>query len=225
MLTGNSGSVGIGPGAWRVGLNLSAALFHDSRAGYRIAPAGIGRSGALQPHLFEDIDGNGTQGAGEPDIAGANFLVDGSIRRETTAANGKARIGSLMAGSRVDVEVQLASMPDLSLRPIDPGISAVVRPGQVLDVPVPMRQTGEIEVLVEAVNGEIHRSLPGIEVTLIDTSGKRVAVTRSDFEGFAYFDGVAQGNWQLEAAHAAPITATLRTGALLAAGLRMIIEQ
>ncbi|MBX9729709.1 MAG: carboxypeptidase-like regulatory domain-containing protein [Sphingomonas sp.] len=219
------GGVGIGPNGWRVGLNLSAALFHDSRVGYRFAVAGIGHSGALQPHVFEDIDGDGAQGAGEPDIGGASFIVDSSIRRETTATDGTARIGGLLPGSRVDMEVQLASLPDLRLRPVHPGVSAVVRPGQVLDVPVPLRQTGEIEALVETINGDLHRPLPGIEVALVDTSGKRVAVTRSDFEGLAYFDGVPQGNWRLEAAHAVPVKATLRQDALLVTGLRLLIVQ
>lgn len=216
---------GIGPNGWRLGLNLSAALFHDSRAGYHFAAAGIGRSGALQPHVFEDIDGDGAQGAGEPDIGGASFMVDSSIRREITAADGRARIGGLMPGSRVDMEVQLASLPDLRLRPVDPGVSAVVRPGQVLDVPVPLRQTGEIEVLVGTMSGDLYRPLPGIEVALVDISGKHFAVTRSDFEGFAYFDGVPQGNWRLEAAHAAPVKATLRQDALLVTGLRLLIGQ
>ncbi|OQW72969.1 MAG: hypothetical protein BVN32_14400 [Proteobacteria bacterium ST_bin14] len=123
------------------------------------------------------------------------------------------------------MEVQLASLPDLRLRPVDPGVSAVVRPGQVLDVPVPLRQAGEIEALVETINGDLRRPLPGIEVSLVDTSSKRVAVTRSDVEELAYFDGVPQGNWRLEAAHAAPVTATLRQHALLVTGLRLLIGQ
>jgi hypothetical protein len=216
---------GIGPNGWRVGLNLSASLFHDSAAGYRLAPAGIGRSGTLQPHVFEDSDGDGTQGPGEPDIAGASFLVDSSIRREATAADGKARIGGLMPGTRVDMEVQLASLPDLRLRPVDPGVSAVVRPGQVLEVQVPLRQTGEIEAVVERVSGDQHRPLPGIEVALVDEKGKRFAVTRSDFEGLAYFDGVPQGKWRLEAAHATPVPVTLCEDALLATSLRLLIQR
>jgi hypothetical protein len=216
---------GIGPNGWRVGINVSAALFHDAGAGYRLTAAGIGSSGALRPHVFEDMDGNGLQGAGEPDIVGARFLVDNSLRHEATAADGRSSIGALMPNRRIDMEVQLASLPDLRLRPAQPGIAAVIRPGQVLEVPVPMRQTGEIEALVETINGDLHRPLPGIEVALVDTSGKRFAMTRSDFEGLAYFDGVPQGNWRLESAHAAPVPVTLRHDALLATGLRLLIGQ
>jgi hypothetical protein len=39
-------------------------------------------------------------------------------------------------------------------------------------MPVPMRQTGEIEAQVEAVNGDLRRPLPGIEVVLVDPGGK-----------------------------------------------------
>jgi hypothetical protein len=214
---------GIDPDGWRVGINMSMALFHDARTGYRPAPAGIGRSGALQPHVFEDRDGDGQQGAGEPAIAGASFLVDNSLRREATGADGRTGIGGLIPNRRIDMEVQLASLPDLRLRPVQPGIAAVTRPGQVLVVPVPMRQTGEIEAMVETINGDRSRPLSGIEVALVDAGGKRFAVTRSDFEGLAYFDGVPQGQWRLEAAQAAPVPVTLGPDNLLATNLRLVI--
>jgi hypothetical protein len=213
---------GYGMNGWRIGLSLAAALFPDRR-GYHLAAAGIGRSGTLQPHVFEDVDGDGVQGPGEPDIAGASFIVDSSVRREATASDGRVRIGGLMPNSRVDMEVQLASLPDLRLRPVQPGLTAVVRPGQVLDVAVPLRQTGEIEAQVETVNGDVRRPLPGIEVALVDAAGKRFAVTRSDFEGLAYFDGVPPGDWRLEAAHAAPVPVTLSAETLLVSDARIIV--
>jgi hypothetical protein len=123
------------------------------------------------------------------------------------------------------MEVQLASLPDLRLRPVQPGIAAVTRPGQVIAVPVPMRQTGEIEAQVETINGDRRRPLPGIEVALVDSRGQRFAVTRSDFGGLAYFDGVPQGQWRLEAAHAAPVPVTLGPDSLLATGLRVVVGQ
>lgn len=215
-------SAGYGANGWRLGLSLSAALFPDRR-GYHLAAAGIGRSGALQPHVFEDVDGDGAQGPNEPDIAGASFIVDSSVRREATAGDGRVRIGGLMPNTGIDMEVQLASLPDLRLRPVQPGVTAVLRPGQVLDVAVPLRQTGEIEAQVETVNGDLRRPLPGIEVALVDAAGKRFAVTRSDFEGFAYFDGVPPGAWRLEAAHAAPVAVTLSRDTLLVSGAHIVV--
>lgn len=216
---------GIEPEGWRVGINVSMALFHDARGGYRPTTAGMGRSGALQPQVFEDVDGDGLQGSGEPAITGASFLVDNSLRREATAADGRTTLGGLMPHRLIDMEVQLASLPDLRLRPVQPGIAAVIRPGQVLAVPVPLRQTGEIEALVETNNGDVRRPLSGIEVALVDSSGKRFAATRSDFEGLAYFDGVPQGQWRLEASHAVPVPVTIGPDRLLATGLKLLIAQ
>jgi hypothetical protein len=130
-----------------------------------------------------------------------------------------------MPGSPVDMELQLASLQDLRLRPVDPGFSAVVRPGQVLDVQIPLRQTGEIEVAVERINGDQYRMLPGIEVALIDEKGKRFAVTRSDFEGVAFFDGVPLGNWRLEAAQSTPVQVTLRQDSLLVRSIRLLVQR
>jgi len=215
-------SAGYGDKAWRIGLSLSAALFPDRR-GYHLAASGISRSGTLQPHVFEDVDGDGAQGSGEPDIAGASFIVDSSVRPEATASDGRVRIGGLMPSTGIDMEVQLASLPDLRLRPVQPGVTAVLRAGQVLDVAVPLRQTGEIEAMVKAVNGDLRRPLPGVEVALVDAAGKRFAVTRSDFEGLAYFDGVPVGQWRLEAALAAPVPVTLSRETLLVSDAHIIV--
>jgi len=75
----------------------------------------------------------------------------------------------------------------------------------------------------EDVNGDLRRPLPGVEVALVDAAGKRFAVTRSDFEGLAYFDGVPVGQWRLEAAHAAPVPVTLSRETLLVSDAHIIV--
>ncbi len=212
-------NAGVDSGGWQVGLGVSAALYRDPQRGYSLATHGMVRSGSVMPHVFADSDGDGLQGADEPDIEGAQFLVDSSMRREATGADGRTRIGGLTPGRPLDMELQLASLPDLNLRPSQPGVTVAVRAGQVLEVPVPLRPTGEIEAQVIGLHGDVEQALPGIEVELRDTSGRVVARARSDFEGQVYFDGVILGRYQLVAAAAdKPVDVALSETSQFASG-------
>ena len=98
-------------------------------------------------------------------------------------------------------------------------MTVAVRAGQVLEVPVPLRPTGEIEAQVIGLRGDVEQALPGIEVELRDTSGRVVARARSDFEGQVYFDGVILGRYQLVAAAAdKPVDVALSETSQFASG-------
>ena len=85
-----------------------------------MGPPGIARTATFQPHVFEDVDGDGIQGAAEPAIEGASFLVDSSLRRETTTAGGRAQIGGIVPNRRVYMALRLATLTDLQLRRLTP---------------------------------------------------------------------------------------------------------
>lgn len=187
---------GRGADGWRAGLSLGFSLFHPGQGGYRAGPPGLGRTASLRPLLFVDEDGDGQFGSAEQPVGGGRFLIDGSIRPESTDAGGAGLIAGIAPNRPVEIETQLASLPDLALRPVQPGVRARLRPGQVLDVPVALRPTGEIEARVLLRNGDVVKPLPGTEV-LLEQGGKTVARTIADFDGYAYFAGIPYGHWQL----------------------------
>ena len=213
---------GVGASGWRAGLSLSVGLFHAAGRGYQTAPTGISRSGTLRPLLFLDDDSDGVQDANEPGLAGGRFIADNSIRQEATKEDGAALLDARAPGRSIDLEVQLASLPDMALRPVNPGVAARLRPGQVLDVPVPLRPTGEVEARVMLSKGEVENPLSGIEVVLLDPAGKRVAATISDFDGWAYFEAVPLGSYRLAALPGKPdeagVSVNLVKGAAVSTG-------
>jgi len=92
-------------------------------------------------------------------------------------------------------------------------------------VPVPLHRTDEIEVKVEAVNGDVRRPLTALEVAIVDATDERIQVVLTDFEGFSYFDGVPQGRYRLETVGAAPLPVTISRYALVMTGLNMIVAR
>jgi hypothetical protein len=100
----------------------------------------------------------------------------------------------------VDVETQLASLPDFTLRPARAGDRLSLRPGEVRTLPIPLRPTGSIEAQVLLVSGDTRTPRSGVPVTLRDASGREIAHGVTDFEGYVLFDGLAFGTWTVDAA-------------------------
>lgn len=196
---GLSAGLGREEQGWRFGLALSMGLWR-APGGWRSAPAGMARSGAIMAEMFIDEDGDGVRGPEERAVEGGRFLVGSALHRETTDARGEALIRGLPAGPEVDIETQLSSLDDFTLRPLRAGDRLSLRPGEVRHVPIPLRPTGSIEVLVLLAAGDRRTPRSGVPVILLDSVGREIARSVTDFAGYALFDGLAFGAWQAQAA-------------------------
>jgi hypothetical protein len=195
---GLSAGVARGNDGWRIGLGLAIGLWRGGDR-WRTAPAGLARSGAVMADMFIDEDGDGQRDANEAGVAGGRFIVGNALRSETTNANGQVLLAGLPAGPGVDVETQLASLPDFTLRPARAGDRLSLRPGEVRTLPIPLRPTGSIEAQVLLVAGDSRTPRSGVPVILRDGEGREVARNVTDFEGFVLFDGLVLGPWTVEA--------------------------
>ncbi|WP_198157246.1 hypothetical protein, partial [Erythrobacter dokdonensis] len=193
-------SAGIGREAegWRFGIGLTMGLWRGPTR-WRTSPSGIARSGAIMAEMFVDEDGDGARGAEEEAVAGGRFLVGAALRREATDADGTVLIRGIAPGPDVDVETQLSSLEDFTLRPMRAGDRLTLRPGEVRHLPVPLHATGSIELQVLLAAGDRLTPRSGVPVILRDGDGREVARALSDFEGFVLFDALAFGTWQAEA--------------------------
>lgn len=186
---GLSGSLGFGRQGFRVGVGINFGLWRSGPA-WRTARVGIASSGAVLARTFVDADGDGAYDPEEEAVEGARFIVGSALRREATDEAGEALLRGLPAGPFVDVETQLASLPDFSLRPARAGDRLELRPGEIRPLPIPLRVTGSIEaqVLLKAGENTVPRS--GIEVVLRDGEGAEVTRAITDFAGFVLFEGL-----------------------------------
>jgi len=184
---------------WRLGLGLVVGLWQGAGR-WHAAPAGLTRSGAVLANLFIDDDGDNQRDAGEAAMPNGRFIVGNSLRSETTGGDGHVLLRGLPTGLPVDVETQLASLPDFSLRPARPGDRLRLRPGEVRTLAIPLQPTGSVEAQILLVTGTARTPRSGVPVTLHDARGNPVVRGVTDFEGYVLFEGLPFGRFSVEAA-------------------------
>jgi hypothetical protein len=195
---GLSASAGRQGDGWRFGIGLTMGLWRGPDR-WATARSGIARSGAIMAEMFVDEDGDGARGTEESGVAGGRFVVDAALRRETTDDAGRVLIRGVPAGPDVDIETQMSSLEDFTLRPARAGDRLALRPGEVRHVLVPLRPTGSIEVQVLLVAGDRQTPRSGVPVVLRDEAGREVARAVTDFDGFVLFDALPFGSFSAEA--------------------------
>ena len=181
-------------GEWTTGIRLSTALFFDRRAKtYRTAPPGLSRTGAIRAHVFDDFNDDGQFNDGDSAIEGASFIVDRSIRREETTSAGTVILGGIEPNRAADVEIGLGSLDDPFLQPREKGVAVTVRPGQVVDVDIPLAPTGEVEATILIQKDDIQVPVAGVTLQAINETGDVVAEANSEYDGYVYMDGLPLG--------------------------------
>lgn len=84
-------------------------------------------------------------------------------------------IGGIAHGPQAEIETQMSSFTDFTLRPARTGDRLTLRPGEVRRLPVPLRPTASIEVQVLLVAGDERAPRAGVPVILRDAGGREAA--------------------------------------------------
>lgn len=181
--------------AWLGLLTLAFALDRaPDRGNVRFGRDARSNSGTVVARLFEDRDGDGKRGRGDP-------LVDGGEIISAPRGQGATRDGVTVI-ENLPVDRPVAILPDLSsvenpyLAPSQPGRLVTTRPGGIVHVDIPVVETGSIELTIRNSAGI---PLAGKIISLVPCEN-RPALTRrarTAFDGLSAFDLVTPGCYQV----------------------------
>ena len=83
------------------------------------------------------------------------------------------------------------------MQPALPGVVVTPRPGVAVTVELPLVSAGEVEgTLVQQGGG----ALAGVGLELLDSEGRVVRETQTEFDGFFLFEGVPYGSYGIQIA-------------------------
>jgi hypothetical protein len=180
-------------GSFAAGINLNFSL-DSSRGGFKLTNQRLASSGSVEARVYRDLNDNGARDASEPWEEGAFITTGRRVSEDVTDKNGKIRIGGLLPYQAVAVGIDTSSLSDPSLTPKNALQVIVPRPGVTSQVEIGLVGGGDIEGVLVQDGGQ---GFEGLDVELVDATGKVVSSTRSDFDGFILFERVAYGHYTL----------------------------
>ena len=178
-------------GSVAAGFNLNFSL-DSSRRGLSLSRQQLATAGAVRATVFRDLNDNGRRDNGEPVEKGALITTGSRLSERTTDAQGMVLVAGLTNYVPVTVGIDTSSLSDPMLTPKKALQVVTPRPGIAADVEIALVGAGDIEGAVVKDGGE---GFEGLELELVDASGKVVATTRSDYDGFFLFERAAYGQY------------------------------
>ena len=180
-------------GSFAAGINLNFSL--DSGAGgFKLTRQKLAATGSVEARVYRDLNENGVRDGVEPWEEGATITTGQRVSEEATNKYGVVRVGGLQPYQPIAIGIDTTSLADPSLAPKKALQVVVPRPGVAARLEIGLVGSGDIEGVLVQSDG---RGFEGLDVELIDASGKTVAVARSDFDGFFLVERVAYGQYRL----------------------------
>jgi hypothetical protein len=145
---------------------------------------------------FIDRNGNRKFDEGDEPLEGVGFMNLTPWKKIRTNSEGYAFLPGLLVHRTQVIELNLPTVVDPFLIPLEKGATVIGHPGSIIDVEFPFTYAGEIEgMIVDAANPNLPVRHVGLE--LVDTEGERVGSAVSEFDGYYYFTEVLPGDYEI----------------------------
>jgi hypothetical protein len=182
-------------GSVAFGINLNFSL--DPNHGFALSRRPLAQAGEVHALVYRDLNDNGNRDAGEPAEKGAVVTTGTQQAEKPTDSKGSVMVAGLIPYQPVAVGIDVTSLADPMLVPKKALQVVVPRPGVPADVEIGLVGGGDVEgALVK--NGGL--GFEGVKLELVDSSGKAVGSTLTDFDGFFLFERVAYGSYTIRVA-------------------------
>ena len=195
-------------GSVAIGVNLNFSL--DPMRGFTMSRRPLAQAGSVHAIVYRDLNDNGARDPDEPLEKGALITTGTKQADRPTDAKGSVTVAGLGTYIPVAVGIDETSLADPMLVPKKALQVVVPRPGVPAEVQIGLVGGGDIEGAIVKSGG---LGFEGLDLELVDVTGKVVATARTDFDGFFLFERVAYGNYTAagpkESAAAAKVLAEL----------------
>jgi len=196
----------------RITASLGFALDRDSiDGGPRFGRAARSDRGAIRAYGFMDRDENGGYSEGD-DILTGRVVFSQPRGRQTVLEDGGVLIEGLPIQQRTALTINQDRLQDPFAVPLGDGKAVYARRGTVIDVYLPVIETGEVEISMLGANED---PLINKIAKLTPCQGGNVIRQRSAFDGFVFFQFLKPGCYQFESKGHPNVEFNLAAGGLV----------
>ena len=178
---------------WSVGAGFNIAFGYDARRQEFITDnGGLASTGRATMNLFIDENNDGIRDPDELPVTWASYRDQETLK----TSPGVLPLTALPSARPVLFDMQHLKLDDPFLLPRVQVYELRTHAGSDVRIDVAVVMTGDIEGHIFAGLGD-DRTVRGVIVSLYDAEGREVARTRSEFDGFYSFTGVAGGDYEV----------------------------
>jgi hypothetical protein len=178
-------------GSLALGFNLNFSL-NPAGGLFKLSRQPLAAAGAVNARVYRDLNDNGVRDPSEPFEKGALVTTGRRLSEKATDAKGAVVVGGLATFTPVTVGIDESSLSDPMLVPRQALQVVVPRPGVPASVEIGLVGGGDVEGAIVKSGG---LGFEGLDLELVDATGKAVASTRTDFDGFFLFERVPYGEY------------------------------
>jgi hypothetical protein len=183
-------------GSLAAGLNLTFSLDRGP-GGWRASRQALAGTGSVRAQVFRDNNRNGLLDGEEKVEQGALITAGQRPADRPTGRDGWTSVAGLDNYRPVAIGVDVTSLSDPQLVPARPAQMVVPRPGISAEVLIPLIGGGAVEGTLLKDGGG---AFEGIDLELVDSSGRVASTVKTDFDGFFLFERVPAGRYSLRIA-------------------------
>ena len=165
--------------------------------GWRMSIDKLAQRGQAAVSVFLDANGDGVRAPDEEALEGVGITAGQFGSGDPTDKQGHAFVEGLQPYEKVLVGIDESTLPDPFLMSRGKGVVITPRPGIPTVIEIAVAPTGEVEGLLNGLEGT---PLAGAEVELVGEDGTVVARALSEYDGFFLLDRVPYGHYRLRLA-------------------------
>ncbi len=185
-------------GSVAAGLSLAFSLGpNPHNGGIRAAADKLATAGQAFAVVYQDENADGIRQPNEPVQKEVELTAGLTAKGLPTDAEGRTIIDGLQPYESVLIGIDASSLPDPFIQPATSGVVVTPRPGVPVIIELPLVSAGEISGNLQREGGKI---LSGVDIELLDKTGRVVKTTRSEYDGFFLFEFVPYGRYKLRVA-------------------------
>ena len=193
-------------GSVAFGVNLNFSL--DPSRRFSLSRRPLAQAGEIHALVYRDLNDNGVRDPGEPLEKGAIVTTGTQQADKPTDARGSALVAGLAPFQPVSIGIDVTSLEDPMLVPNKALQVVIPRPGVPAEVEIGLVGGGDVEGALVKSGGN---GFEGVDLELVDASGKMIAKTRTDYDGFFLFERVAYGSYMIRVAKDSAAAAKIST--------------
>ncbi|MFL0798272.1 MAG: SPOR domain-containing protein [Cellvibrionaceae bacterium] len=171
---------------------------HSNFSHYNISGINRASRGTFKARLFEDLNGDGQYGFGEPLLEGGSLYAKQFNRSEVTDEKGEVLFDNLKAWQPTDIAYEQGSVFDGPMVYTGKPFSVAARPGSVIGVNMPMNRAADLEGYIYRKTTSGTNQAKGVVVLLVNNIGEIVDRKVTDSSGYYIFEFVPPGDYELK---------------------------